>query len=78
MSETQKVFIDDKEFSLDNFTDEQKYFVSQLSDIHSKRSQFEFQIAQLNAAHQMFTTVLKQSVNIEEDVQHAGSTDTKT
>ena len=38
---------------------------SQLSDIHNERSRLEFKIAQLNAAHQMFTTVLKQSINIE-------------
>ena len=75
MSESSKVIIDDKEFNLDNFTDEQKYFVSQLSDIHTKRNQLDFQIAQLNAAHQTFTAVLKQSV---EEPQNAGSTDTQT
>ena len=42
MSETPKVVIDDKEFSLENFTEEQKYFVSQLSDIDTKRSKLEF------------------------------------
>ena len=75
MSESSKVIIDDKEFNLDNFTDEQKYFVSQLSDIHTKRNQLDFQIAQLNAAHQTFTTILKQSV---EEPQDVGSTDTQT
>ncbi len=75
MSETPKVVIDDKEFSLENFTEEQKYFVSQLSDIHTKRSKLEFQMAQLNAAHQTFTAVLKQSV---EEPQDVGSTDTQT
>jgi len=75
MSESPKVVIDDQEFSLDNFTEEQKYFVSQLSDIHRKKSELEFQIAQLNAAHQTFTAVLKQSV---EEPQDVGSTDTQT
>ena len=75
MSETPKVIIDDQEFSLDNFTEEQKYFVSQLSDIHRKKSELEFQMAQLNAAHQTFTAVLKQSV---EEPQDVGSTDTQT
>ena len=75
MSESPKVVIDDQEFSLDNFTEEQKYFVSQLSDIHRKKSELEFQMAQLNAAHQTFTTVLKQSV---EEPQDVGSTDTQT
>lgn len=65
MSESQKVVIDDKEYAMNDFTDEQKYFVSQLSDIHNERSRLEFKIAQLNAAHQMFTTVLKQSINTE-------------
>ena len=73
MNESSKVVIDDKEFSLDNFTDEQKYFVSQLSDIHTKRSQLEFQIAQLNAAHQTFTAVLKQSVEEPQDVGSTGT-----
>jgi hypothetical protein len=75
MSESPKVVIDDQEFNLDNFTEEQKYFVSQLSDIHRKKSELEFQIAQLNAAHQTFTAVLKQSV---EEPQDVGSTDTQT
>tara|TARA_X000000950_G_scaffold274194_1_gene358924 strand:+ start:913 stop:1140 length:228 start_codon:yes stop_codon:yes gene_type:complete len=75
MSESPKVVIDDQEFSLDNFTEEQKYFVSQLSDIHRKKSELEFQMAQLNAAHQTFTAVLKQSV---EEPQDVGSTDTQT
>lgn len=75
MSESPKIVIDDQEFSLDNFTEEQKYFVSQLSDIHRKKSELEFQMAQLNAAHQTFTAVLKQSV---EEPQDVGSTDTQT
>ena len=35
MSESQKVVIDDKEYAMNDFTDEQKYFVSQLSDIQT-------------------------------------------
>lgn len=61
------VVINDKEYSEDDLTDEQKYFVSQLQDIGNKQQNLQFQLDQLNAAKSAFQNALIESLERAED-----------
>lgn len=62
------VVINDKEYSEDDLTDEQKYFVSQLQDIGNKQQNLQFQLDQLNAAKSAFQNALIKSLEHAEVV----------
>lgn len=61
------VVINDKEYSEDDLTDEQKYFVSQLQDIGNRQQNLQFQLDQLNAAKSAFQNALIESLEHAED-----------
>ena len=48
--EAQVISIDGKDYTEDQLTDNQKYFINQINDLQVKTNQAKFQLDQLNAA----------------------------
>jgi hypothetical protein len=59
-----KIFIDDKEYDLANFNEDQVKYIAQLRDIGIKQSNLKMQYEQLEAAKSVFMTKLKSSLEI--------------
>ena len=71
MTEKQKeksmVRIDDKEYDVDSFSDEQKAMVNHIMDLERKLQTSEFNLVQLRFGKQAFTDALKASLTAVED-----------
>jgi hypothetical protein len=57
-----KIFIDDKEYDLTNFNEDQVKYITQLRDIGIKQSNLKMQYEQLEAAKSVFISKLKSSL----------------
>ena len=66
MAKTEKqksvVNIDDKEYDMDSFSDEQKAMVNHIVDLERKLQSSEFNLVQLRFGKQAFTDALKASL----------------
>lgn len=60
---TTPVVIDDKEYFVEDMTDQQKIMLSHLSDLDRKIASATFNLDQLNVGKQAFVQMLKQSLN---------------
>ena len=60
--EAQVISIDGKDYTEDQLTDNQKYFINQINDLQVKTNQSKFQLDQLNAAKDAFTQQLIKSL----------------
>tara|TARA_R110000822_G_scaffold132868_10_gene270145 strand:- start:3168 stop:3374 length:207 start_codon:yes stop_codon:yes gene_type:complete len=58
----QVINIDGKDYTEDQLTDNQKYFINQINDLQVKTNQAKFQLDQLNAAKDAFTQQLINSL----------------
>ena len=71
MAEKQKeksmVRIDDKEYDMNNFSNEQKMMVNHIVDLERKLQSSEFNLVQLRFGKQAFTDALKASINKSEN-----------
>jgi len=71
MAKTEKqksvVNIDDKEYDMDSFSDEQKAMVNHIVDLERKLQSSEFNLVQLRFGKQAFTDALKASLTAAED-----------
>ena len=71
MAKTEKqksvVSIDDKEYDMDSFSDEQKAMVNHIVDLERKLQSSEFNLVQLRFGKQAFTDALKASLTAVKD-----------
>lgn len=71
MAKTEKqksvVNIDDKEYDMDSFSDEQKAMVNHIVDLERKLQSSEFNLVQLRFGKQAFTDALKASLTAAKD-----------
>ncbi len=66
------VSINGKDFTEEELTDQQKYFILQIKDLQEKRSKAQFQVDQLSASLDHFTKKLIGSVEPDESTQVVG------
>jgi len=64
----QTVTIDDKEYSVDDLTQEQISMVNHVSDLDRKLSSAQFNLDQLNVGRGAFMNMLTESLKAEEEV----------
>ena len=64
----QTVTIDDKEYSVDDLTQEQIAMVNHVSDLDRKLSSAQFNLDQLNVGRGAFMNMLTESLKAEEEV----------
>jgi len=60
--ENQTVTINDQEYNVADFTEEQQYFLAQVNDIRAKLQNLRFQMDQLAVSEKFFTDKLVESV----------------
>ena len=65
--EPQKVNLFDKEYLLDDLTDEQKAMVNHIADLENKISGTAFNLDQLNVGKEAFINRLKESLEEESE-----------
>ena len=61
------VNIDDKEYDINSFSDEQKAMVNHIVDLERKLQSSEFNLVQLRFGKQAFTVALKASLTAAKD-----------
>jgi len=61
------VKIDDKEYDMNNFSNEQKMMVNHIVDLERKLQSSEFNLVQLRFGRQAFTDALKASLSESKD-----------
>ena len=69
MSEEEKkptITVNDKEYLIDDLTDQQKKMIEHMIDIGRKISQTQFQLDQLQVASTAFNNMLSQQLEVEE------------
>jgi uncharacterized protein (DUF2344 family) len=66
VQEAQVISIDGKDYTEDQLTDNQKYFINQINDLQVKTNQAKFQLDQLSAAKDAFTQQLIKSLEDKE------------
>ena len=73
MAKTEKqksvVNIDDKEYDMDSFSDEQKAMVNHIVDLERKLQSSEFNLVQLRFGQQAFIDALRASLNKEKIIE---------
>ena len=69
MAEDKKVItIDDKDYTEDQLTDEQKVMINHVNSLQQKINSAEFNLDQLKVGKQAFMTMLKNSLEESEEV----------
>ena len=69
MSEKQTVSIDDKEYTEDQLTDQQKVLINHVSDLDRKIRSAQFNLDQLQVGRDAFMNMLKTSLAEEPKVE---------
>jgi len=59
--------LDDKEYIIEDMTDEQKLMVNHLNDIQNKQRTNQFVSEQLSVGHNAFVNMLKESLSKKEE-----------
>ena len=62
----QTVTIDDKEYKIEDMTDEQKAMLNHINDLGNKLNSMNFNRDQIQFGHDSFVKALKESLNSEE------------
>ncbi len=78
MTDQQVLTIDDKEYEIDGFSNQQKYMLNQVQDLTNKASNLQFQLDQANVAKEFFSQNLISSLQnpeVEEVVENVAGTD---
>jgi len=65
---TASIVIDDKEYTEDQLTDQQKVVINHIGDLDRKISSTQFNLEQLQVGRTAFMNMLKQSLETPEDV----------
>ena len=65
--EDNKVVINDVEYNVDDFSEEQRYYLAQVNDLRQKVSQLRFQLDQVSISEQHFTKLMIESVEVKEE-----------
>jgi hypothetical protein len=68
--EKNTIMIDDVEHNVNDFDDNQKYFVIQIKDIDIKLQNLKFQLDQSNVAKSAFVNALIASIKKEKEVDN--------
>ena len=68
--EKNTIMIDDVEHNVNDFNDNQKYFVIQIKDIDIKLQNLKFQLDQSNVAKSAFVNALIASIKKEKEVDN--------
>ena len=63
--------LDDKEYVIDEMTDEQKMMVNHINDIQNKQNSNQFMADQLSVGKEAFINMLRQSLAKPEEVEVA-------
>lgn len=61
-SKSQSVWVDDKEYSVDDLNKEQKYLILQTQDLNRKADNLKFQLDQILIAQEVFSNKLRESL----------------
>lgn len=64
--QTQTITINDKEYTEDQLTNEQKVMINHISDLDRKINSTQFNLDQLNVGRKAFVDMLTESLNTEE------------
>ena len=64
----QTVTIDDKEYYVDDLTQDQIAFLNHITDLDRKMAQMRFNLDQLQAGRDTFARLLNESLNKEKEV----------
>ena len=59
--------LDDKEYIIEDMTDEQKMMVNHINDIQNKQNSNQFMADQLSVGKEAFINMLRKSLNSEEE-----------
>jgi len=59
--------LDDKEYIIEDMTDEQKMMVNHINDIQNKQNSNQFIADQLSVGKEAFINMLRESLNSEEE-----------
>ena len=59
--------LDDKEYIIEDMTDEQKMMVNHINDIQNKQNSNQFIADQLSVGKEAFIKLLRESLNSEEE-----------
>ena len=66
-NETNLITVNDIEYNVDDFTDEQKTLLNHVSDLDRKLGSSQFNLDQLNVGREAFVKMLAESLEITED-----------
>jgi len=61
--------LDDKEYIIEDMTDEQKMMVNHINDIQNKQNSNQFIADQLAVGKEAFINMLRESLNSEEEAE---------
>jgi len=61
--------LDDKEYIIEDMTDEQKMMVNHINDIQNKQNSNQFIADQLSVGKESFIKMLRESLNSEEEAE---------
>ena len=61
--------LDDKEYVIEDMTDEQKMMVNHINDLQNKQNTNQFMAAQLAVGKEAFINMLRTSLESEEEVE---------
>ena len=64
---TQTITINEKEYTEDQLTDQQKVMINHVTDLDRKIRSAKFNLDQLNVGREAFVTMLTKSVELEEE-----------
>lgn len=67
--EKQKLNLFDKEYEIDDLTDEQKAMVNHIADLENKIGSMAFNLDQLNIGKEAFINKLKESLDSKDEVE---------
>tara|TARA_R100001443_G_scaffold2742_4_gene8983 strand:+ start:1381 stop:1611 length:231 start_codon:yes stop_codon:yes gene_type:complete len=62
---------DDKEYIIEDMTDEQKAYANHAADLENKMANMRFNLDQLSVGHQCFVDKLRESLNSEPEESEA-------
>ena len=67
--QTQTIMIDEVEYNVDDFTDEQRVFISHIMDLDRKINSTQFNLDQLNVGRGAFMKALKETLTPDPEPQ---------
>lgn len=71
----QAITVDDQEYAIADFSDEQQYMLKQIQDLNQKAGSLKFQLDQVSVAKQWFTDSLVASLKAGGESEDVASPD---